>query len=162
MLKAFRNNLKRLMWILWVVIAAFILLVFVDFGGAGFQGRGPTDRTAATVGGETVSIEDFRRAYQQSERQAQQMYGANYTPELGRQLGIPVQALDGLIARTILTGEAERIGLAVDPEDLRKAILEIPAFKDEKGVFVGQDQYQEILRANGYNIGDFERELRSQ
>ena len=33
MLKAFRDNLKRLMWILWVVIAAFILLVFVDFGG---------------------------------------------------------------------------------------------------------------------------------
>jgi hypothetical protein len=36
MLKVFRDNLKRLVWILWVVIAAFVLLVFVDFGGAGY------------------------------------------------------------------------------------------------------------------------------
>ena len=66
MLKAFRDNLKRLMWILWVVIAAFILLVFVDFGGAGFQQQTQTDRTAATIGGEPISIDAFRRSYQQS------------------------------------------------------------------------------------------------
>jgi len=161
MLKAFRDNLKRLMWILWVVIAAFILLVFVDFGGAGFQQRAPTDRTAATVGGEPISIEAFRRSYQQSERRAQEVYGANYTPELGRQLGIAVQALDGLIARTILTNEARRIGLEVSPEELRTAIFEL-GFTDEKGAFVGQEQYQQILRANGFTIADFEDDVRSQ
>jgi peptidyl-prolyl cis-trans isomerase D len=162
MLKAFRDNLKRLMWILWVVIAAFILLVFVDFGGAGFQRQEQSDRTAATVGGETISIDDFKRQYQQSERQMQSIYGANYTPELGRQLGIAVQALDGLIAKHILTAEAERMGLAVTAEELRTAILEIPGFKNESGVFIGQEDYQQTLRANGFTVADFEDELRSQ
>jgi peptidyl-prolyl cis-trans isomerase D len=161
MLKAFRDNLKRLMWILWVVIAAFILLVFVDFGGAGYQRQGQSDRTAATVGGETISIDDFRRQYEQSERQVQQIYGANYTPELGRQLGIAVQALDGLIAKHILTAEAERLGLSVSPEELRTAILDIPSFQ-ENGAFIGQELYQQTLRSNGFTVADFERELRSQ
>ena len=142
MLKAFRDNLKRLMWILWVVIAAFVLLVFVDFGGAGYRRQAQTDSTAATVGGETISLDDFRRQYQQSERQAQAIYGANYTPELGRQLGIAVQALDGLIAKHILTAEAERLGLAVSAEELRTAILEIPGFKNESGAFIGEEEYQ--------------------
>jgi len=62
MLKVFRDNLKRLVWILWVVIAAFILLVFVDFGRAGYQGK-QKDRTAATVGDEQITIDDFRRQY---------------------------------------------------------------------------------------------------
>ncbi|HEX2465958.1 MAG TPA: peptidyl-prolyl cis-trans isomerase [Thermoanaerobaculia bacterium] len=161
MLKAFRDNLKRLMWILWLVIAAFILLVFVDFGGAGYRNTAQTDSTAATVGGETISLDDFRRQYQQSERQAQAIYGANYTPELGRQLGIAVQALDGLIAKHILTAEAERLGLAVSAEELRAEILEIPGFQ-ENGVFIGQDEYQRTLRANGFTVADFERELRGQ
>jgi hypothetical protein len=60
MLKVFRDNLKRLVWVLWVVIAAFVLLVFVDFGGAGYQGA-QSDRTAATVGDETITFDDFRR-----------------------------------------------------------------------------------------------------
>jgi peptidyl-prolyl cis-trans isomerase D len=162
MLKAFRDNLKRLMWILWVVIAAFILLVFVDFGGAGYRRQEQSDRTAATVGGETISLDDFRRQYQQSERQVQEIYGANYTPELGRQLGLAVQALDGLIAKHILTAEAERMGLVVTADELRTAILDVPGFKDETGGFIGQEEYQQTLRANGFTVSDFERELRSQ
>jgi peptidyl-prolyl cis-trans isomerase D len=162
MLKAFRDNLKRLMWILWLVIAAFILLVFVDFGGAGYRREAQSERTAATVGGETISLDDFRRQYQQSERQAQAMYGANYTPELGRQLGIAVQALDGLIAKHILTAEAERMGLVVTADELRAAILDIPGFENETGAFIGQDEYQQTLRANGFTVSDFERDLRSQ
>lgn len=161
MLKVFRDNLKRLVWILWVVIAAFILLVFVDFGRGGYR-RAQGDNTAATVGGETITLTDFRHQYDQSVRQARQMYGANYSPELERQLGIAVQALDGLVAQHILTAEAKRMGLQVDADELRKAILDIGAFKNESGVFIGQEQYQQTLRANGYTVPDFEREVRTQ
>jgi len=162
MLKVFRDNLKKLVWVLWVVIACFVLLIFVDFGGAGFQGSQNADRTAATVGGETITFDDFRRQYQQSERQAQAIYGASYTPELGRQLGLAVQALDGLVAQRILTAEALRIGLDVTEEELREEILDVPGFKAESGGFIGQEEYAQILRANGFTIADFEREVRSQ
>ncbi|HVR30146.1 MAG TPA: peptidyl-prolyl cis-trans isomerase [Thermoanaerobaculia bacterium] len=161
MLKVFRDNLKKLVWVLWVVIACFVLLIFVDFGGAGFQGQS-ADRTAATVGDETITFDDFRRQYQQSERQAQSIYGANYTPELGRQLGLAVQALDGLVAQRILVAEARRIGLEVSQQEVRKEILDVPGFADESGRFVGQEEYARTLRANGFTVADFEREVRSE
>ena len=161
MLKVFRDNLKRLVWVLWVVIACFVLLIFVDFGGAGYQGR-PAERPAATVGDDKISIDDFRRQYQQSERQARSMYGASYTPELGRQLGLAVQALDGLVAQRILAAEARRIGLDISAEELRKEILGVPGFADESGAFIGQEQYQQVLRANGFTVADFERDVRAQ
>lgn len=161
MLKVFRDNLKRLAWALWLVVAAFILLVFVDFGGAGYQG--PTDnRTAATVGNRTISFEEFRRQYQLTERRAQALYGSNYSPELGRQLGLAVQALDALVAQKILLAEAERLALGATPDEIRRAVLEVPGFQNERGRFIGQEQYEAILRANGYTVGEFEREVRDQ
>jgi hypothetical protein len=34
MLKVFRDNLKYLSWVLWLVIAVFILFAFQSFGSA--------------------------------------------------------------------------------------------------------------------------------
>ena len=161
MLKVFRDNLKKLVWVLWVVIACFVLLIFVDFGGAGYQGT-TSDRTAATVGDETITFDDFRRQYQQSERRAQSIYGASYTPELGQQLGLAVQALDGLVAQRILAAEARRAGLEVTEEELRAEILDVPGFADESGRFVGQEEYAQVLRSNGFTVADFEREVTSE
>jgi len=48
MLKVFRDNLKNLAWILWVIIAIFVLAIAADFG-AKSQGRGRAD-TVAKVG----------------------------------------------------------------------------------------------------------------
>jgi peptidyl-prolyl cis-trans isomerase D len=73
-----------------------------------------------------------------------------------------VQALDGLVAQRILTAEAQRIGLDVNAEELRQAILDVPGFENESGAFVGEEHYQQLLRANGFTVADFERELRSQ
>jgi peptidyl-prolyl cis-trans isomerase D len=161
MLNVFRDNLKKLAWILWLVIAVFILLVFVDFGGAGFQG--PTDTGAtATVDGEPITVREFRRQYERSERQAQALYGEAWSPTLARALRLGDQALDTLIAQRILLAEADRLGLAATKDDVREAILDLPGFQDENGAFIGQDQYTRILRANSYDVADFEKEIHDQ
>ena len=92
MLKVFRDNLKYLSWVLWVVIAVFVLFVFVDFGGVSSGLRGGGGDTAATVGGESVSYDQVRREYRDLENYYRQTFGEAFTPELAQQFGVGRQA----------------------------------------------------------------------
>ncbi len=159
MLKVFRENVKYLSWILWVIIAIFIIFIFVDFGaGIGGQ-RGPGgDNVAATVGQETISRLEFQRAYASTQERARQAYGDKFTPELEKQLHLPLQVLNKLVQDRILTDEARRLGLVASDEEVRKQILDI--FKDEQGRFVGEAVYNQSLQAQHTTADAFEREVR--
>lgn len=160
MLKVFRDNLKNLAWILWVIIALFVLAMAADFG-ASFRGTG-AQATAATVGGETVSRAEFERAYQNLENMYRQMYGDRLTPELLEQMRLPLQALDQAIREKILLAEARRLGLTVTDAELRDQILEIPGLKNEQGRFIGEEEYVRRLQSNRVKVADFEKEMRNQ
>jgi peptidyl-prolyl cis-trans isomerase D len=101
MLKAFRDNLKYLSWVLWLVIIAFILVAFVGLGDLG-PGGGPSADVAATVGGKTVSYREFESAYRRTEDFYRQAYGEQFNADFARQLGLHQQVLDTLIADRIL------------------------------------------------------------
>lgn len=160
MLKVFRDNLRYLSWVLWLVILVFVLFVFVDFGATVPGGSVPTD-AAATVGGHKVTYADYERAYRQAESFYQNIYGEQFNREMARQMGLPQQVLEGLVADRILMAEAERMGLMVTDSEVQSAILELPVFQDESGNFVGEEQYRQILRANGLTTDGFERGFRS-
>lgn len=160
MLKVFRDNLRYLSWVLWLVIIVFVLFVFVDFGATVPGGSIPTD-AAATVGGHKVTYADYERSYRQAETFYQQLYGEQFNRDMARQMGLPQQVLEGLVADRILMAEADRMGLQVTDSEVREAILEVTAFRDASGTFVGEDQYRQILRANGYTPETFEGGLRS-
>lgn len=162
MLKIFRDNLKYLSWILWGFVAIFILYIFADFGG-GLSGYGSGGSGyAAKVGDQTVSLAEFRVASQNLERQYREVYGERFTPEAAKQMKLPIQALDRVIAQKILLGEAKRMGLATSDRELRRSILALPAFKDDQGDFIGDQAYNELLRGNDRTPESFERELREQ
>jgi peptidyl-prolyl cis-trans isomerase D len=158
MLKVFRDNLKSLSWILWLIIALFVLAIAVGFGTDIRQGT--AGQHAATVGGQTVSLQEFQRQYRVLENQYRQTFGEQFTPELAKQMRLPMQALDQLINDKILLQEAGRMGLTVSDEEVQRAILDIPAFKDEKGQFIGEKVYTELLQSNGYTVGEFEAAVR--
>ncbi len=162
MLKVFRDNLKYLSWVLWLVIAVFILFVFVDFGSTVPGGPVGGSDSAAKVGGQKVSYGEFQRAYRRAEDIYRQAYGDSFSSDLARQIGLPRQVLDGLISDKILLAESGRIGLSVTDEEVRREILELPVFKDENDRFVGQEKYQSILRRNGYTADAFEQLMREQ
>jgi peptidyl-prolyl cis-trans isomerase D len=160
MLKMFRDNLKYLSWIIWVVIAVFILFVFVDFGSIRLGGTAPTD-AAASVGDQAVTYGEFERTYRQTEDYYRQTLGEQFNRELAQQMGLPLQVLDQLVAEKIVLGEAERMGLRVTDNELAEYIAEIPAFQLTDGRFVGEQRYQEILLSNGYTVEQFEEGARS-
>jgi peptidyl-prolyl cis-trans isomerase D len=160
MLKVFRENLKYLNWILWLVIAIFVAFIFVDWGIGGLDSN-DTASYAAKVGGATVSMPEFERTYRQLEDQYRELYGERFTPEVAKQMQLPMQALDRLVARQILLQEAAAMDLSVSDEEVRRAILAVEAFKGSDGAFVGDEDYAAILRQSGHTVASFERSVRA-
>jgi peptidyl-prolyl cis-trans isomerase D len=161
MLKVLRENLKYLSWILWVVILVFILFVFVDFGGTVGQ-QATVRESAAKVGEDDVTWGEFQRAYRRLEDQMRQMYGDNFSADVARQMRLPMQAMNQLVSQKILLAEARAMDLAATDDEVRRAVLDIPAFKDASGAFVGSDLYADILRSNGYTVAEFEQTIRDE
>jgi peptidyl-prolyl cis-trans isomerase D len=158
MLKVFRENLKYLSWVLWVIVILFVASLFFDFGRLDLGASSHTN--AAKVGNQTVTRAEFVRQYRQLTEQFRQMYGDQLTPEVAEQLQLPLQALNQAVSRKILIDEAERMGLRATDSELRDEILEIPGFKDEAGNFIGQKQYTQILRQNEQTVASFEQSIR--
>ena len=161
MLQVLRDSMKYLAWILWVVIGIFVLFVFVDFGSGVNPGTAPT-QAAATVGDQQISYREFEREYRQLEDQFRQQLGGQLTPELAEQLRLPMQALNRLINRKVLLGEAERLDLAVSDRELREHILALDMFQDAQGKFAGPEAYERVVRQLGFTPDGFEQEIRQQ
>ena len=157
MLKVFRDNLKNLAPVLWVVIAVFVLLMFA------YPDNNPpaASNVAATVNGREISFSDYQTAYNNLENRFREIYGENYSSDLARQIGLPQQALNSLVAQQILISEAEDLGLQATDEEVREAILQIPAFQNERGQF-DQQRYEQLLRSNRFSVDSFEAETREQ
>jgi peptidyl-prolyl cis-trans isomerase D len=159
MLKVFRDNLKNLAWILWVIIALFVLALAVEFGG---NVRQASQNVAATVGGDQVTTQEYRRAYQNLVNRLRQVYGEQLTPEMEKQMRLPLRAIDQVILQKILLAEARRLGLTVTDAEVRDQILNIPGLKDDQGNFIGQDEYVRRLQYAQISPADFERELHDE
>ncbi|HZI63332.1 MAG TPA: peptidyl-prolyl cis-trans isomerase [Thermoanaerobaculia bacterium] len=160
MLKVLRDNLKYLSWILWLVIVVFVIFVFADFGGGISRGNGVQASYAAKVDGAEIPIAEFQRSYRALEDQMRELYGDRYNADVARQMQLPMQALDRLVARRVLVREAERLGLRPSDDEVRAEILQIGAFATPDGGFVGDQEYADILRRNGQTVAAFERSLR--
>ena len=161
MLKVFRQNLKYLSWILWLVIVVFIAFVFVDFGGGLSRDPNAPANYAAKIGGEEVSVQEFQRQYRTLEGQYRQIYGDRFTTEIAQQMQLPMQALERAVAQQVLLREAARAGLLPSDQEVRRAILELDTFKDANGGFIGDREYNDLLRANNQTAASFERSLRN-
>lgn len=163
MLKSMRENFHRFKWILIAVVAAFVLgFVFIDMGLGGASRRNTDDQRAfaARVNGQTISVNDFGRAYKNAEDNYRQMYGTQWSPELATSMGLPRQVLDSLVDQRLLLQEAERLHLTATAEEIRQKIREIPVFNPD-GKFVGSELYTRYVTGPmGYpNVAAFEEDL---
>lgn len=156
MLKNMRSNIKSLAPLLWLVILAFVVTIFVDWGGAGRMG-GAGRSTIATVGGEKIPVEVYMESLQQRiEALRQQM------PELDQnfiqQLNLPQQVLEQIIQQEVLMQVARDMGIQASNQELRQQIMSLPVFQRD-GQFVGFAEYQEILNWNRTSAAQFEQGL---
>src|SRR5262249_47672518 len=89
--------------------------------------------------------------------------GANRSEQLLKQLGIEQQILQQMVAERAAIAEAERLNITASDEEVRQAILTMPAFQ-ENGGFIGDQRYQQLLRMQRppMSASEFEDNIRRQ
>jgi peptidyl-prolyl cis-trans isomerase D len=159
MLKVMRDQFRHLKFVLWFVVAVFLLLVFVDWGTGRNRGGGAS--AAIRVGDLTMDETQFLRKVRQTEDRFRQLYGDQWEQLRGR-VNVAEQTAAQIIQQELLTEEARKAGLTVTKKELQEKILAIPTFTREDGSFVGADLYARILRANGMTPEQFEEDLKAE
>jgi len=144
-LKWLRDNLRHLKFILWGVVAVFVLLVFVDWG-AGRAGSSGGGGAAIRVGDRAVSETEFLNEMRRLDQRFSEIYKERWN-ELRSQVDLAGQTASYFIDRELQIAEAHDAGITVTREELQDAILQNPSFRREDGEFVGAETYKRIIRA---------------
>jgi hypothetical protein len=143
-------------------IIAMIGFVFVvsgvfDFGARKF-GRA-TGSVAGKVNGDPITLGEFNRAYQRRVEFFQNMMGGGkLNPEQLKMFRLREGVFDELVRRKLMVQEAERRGMLPAEAEVRQKIAEIPSFQSSGRFDVAT--YKQVLQANGYTPGGFERLMR--
>jgi peptidyl-prolyl cis-trans isomerase D len=163
MLKVMRDSFKHLKWVLFLIVFAFIFMVFSDWGAGGATGSVANSSFIARVNGEAIPVQEYARTMYLTERQYEQSYGQPLTPQIRQQMQLPQMVLNSLIEQMLLLQEAERLNMTATPAEVRRRILTLPSLT-ENGQFVGQELYERYVSGSlGYaTAADFELEVRKE
>lgn len=154
MLDSIRQNSQS-----WGVKLAFALIVIVFvFWGVGSMNGPSNSAVMATVNDTAIMMPEFKRAYELQMNAIKARFPGIDESQF-KQLRIGQQVLQGLIARTLLLQEAERLGMTVTPVELKTEIASIPLFQNAQGEF-DPEVYKQMLAAQGMSAGSFERQFK--
>jgi len=153
MLDALRNAAGT-----WVAKLLLILLVvsFAVWGISGQLAGGFGGSKVVTVGGTTVSIKDYRLAYDRQLSVLSQQLGQRLTREQAAAFGIDQQVLAQLVAGAVLDEQARKLGLGLSKDRLAALTREDPAFQGSDGKF-NRQQFDYVLREVGMTAEDYLR-----
>ena len=128
MLRLFRHR-----WLTTI----FLLLIggaFVFFMGLGQPLTGPAAGNVVEVAGRRFDLRAFERVRAGRERDYQQLVGGDYDPRKAANF-LDSFAISALVELGVLANEAERLGMRVSDEGLRRVVRSYPAFQDDQGRF---------------------------
>ena len=159
MLDRMRRHKNWLKWSLFIVVVAFVALYIPSFL-ADRNAAGPNG-VVASVDGREITVNRFRRAYQQQINQFRQFNGGNIDERMLRQLGIEQRVVQQLIEEEATLAEAGRQGISASDAEVRARIIALPVFQ-ENGQFIGDARYRQILDAQNPPIkpNEFEEDVR--
>ena len=160
MLDRMRRHKNWLKWSLFLVVVAFILLYIPSFMRDPSGVAGSHD-VVASVEGQDITVQRFRRVYQQQMQAYRNAYGASMDEKLLKQLGIDQRIVQQMIEEEAAIVEARRLRITASDEEVRARILAIPAFQ-ENGRFIGDQRYLQVLQMQNPPMrpDEFEEQIR--
>ena len=158
MISTMREYLGGLKLILLFVILAFVGTSVVYFGADALGRKRVGDHSVATVNGEDIPVERFRRAYSSYIEFYRQIYKDRLTPEMAERLGISQQVINDLVQDALIGQQARREGVVVTDDELRARVQQVRAFQED-GRF-SRDRYLMVLRSVHIDPADFESDQR--
>ncbi len=150
-----------------IIVKVLFALLIVSFGFWGIYTRSPyyqsksPDTAIATVGGDTIRVQDLQEVLQPAVEQLSNQLGTTIDRQQMKQLGIVDTLLGQLVDRSLLDQEAQRLGLEVSDTVVRDAIAGNPMFRDPDGRF-DRDRFNQILAANHLSEDQFVAKMRDQ
>ena len=135
------------------IVLGLIVVSFAVWGiGDVFRGFG--GNKIASVGGATITPDEFRNAYQTLMQQYQRQAKAGLTNAQAHAMGLDVQTLGRLIADKALDVQAQSLGLALSDDAIADAVRDDPSMKDASGAF-NRDRFEQVLRDMGLSERGF-------
>lgn len=141
--------------VVWVLMGLMVL----GLGGFGVTSFSGGSTAIGSVGGTTITADDYVRALQSQMSAVQQQTGQPVDMAQARGMGLPQAVQAQLIAAAALEEQARRIGVSVGDDRVRQTIAEAPAFQGMSGSF-DRAAYADVLRREGLSEAEFEREVR--
>jgi peptidyl-prolyl cis-trans isomerase D len=142
----------------WVAKLLLLLLVvsFAIWGISGQLIQGVGSGNVLTVGGTSVSAQDYRLAYDRQLNIWGQQLGQRLTREQAASFGVDQQVLSQLVAGAVLDEQARKLGLGLSKDRLASLTREDPAFAGPDGKFDRQ-RFDFVLREVGMSADDYLR-----
>jgi len=144
--------------VMLVVAITFIGTIFVVWGVKSTPGDLTRRGVVATVAGTDITVEDYQLALRQQIQAYRQIFGDKLDEKLLESLNLKQQVVEQLIRRLLILQYAQRIGVAVSPEELAEEIRRMPAFGGKESF--SRQRYLDILKANRLTPERFEAEIR--
>ncbi|GGP50715.1 SurA N-terminal domain-containing protein [Shewanella saliphila] len=146
-----------------IVAKTILVLVILSFAFAGVSSYlgSNTGVPAAIVNGEEVSASELENAFQNERSRIEQQLGEMFNAlaaDDNYMNGIKQGVLDRLVADKLIDQAATKLGLRVSDEQIKKAIIEEPAFQTD-GKF-DNERYLAVLRQLGYQTTSFRNMMR--
>ena len=144
-------------WLIKALIA-IIAVVFVFYFGYSFT----SDQAMkiAYVNGELINGPEYEKVYRDMLASLQERYKSMWDDNMIKIFNLKKRALDSLIRQRLMSQAAKDLGLDVTEEEIRKAIMDYPAFKIN-GRF-DMRRYQFLLSNNHLSPEDFEAGITSE
>jgi len=142
-------------WLIKVLLGG-IAITFISWGG--YQVTSQRSGRAATVNGETITIDEYRATYKRLIQQVQQRFGNSLTEEMIKNMQLPKQAIDQLVNQMLMRQAADELGISVSNKDLSRSIRGIEAFQTA-GVFDPR-RYKLMLDRSSLSPENFEASQR--
>lgn len=162
MLKYFRDR-RSMGWLLGSGMLMLVIFAFVAFYVPDFLapdvGAGSATGDIAWVDGDPISSRAFLQGYRVQDAQYRQQLGAQYSPDLLKQLGLDTFVMQRLVQEKVLTLEAQRLGLSVADSEITENIISDPNLQQD-GQFIGKEAYLTLLSQVGMTPAAYEDEVR--
>jgi len=135
------------------IVMGLIIVSFVIWG-VGDMLRGSTSDKVASVGGESVTAQQFQNEMQNLIYQYQRRSKVPLTNALAHALGLDSQVLRRLIADAALDQRARTLGLAISDDTIAAAARSDPNLQDSSGRF-SREMFDQALRDSGLSERGF-------
>lgn len=140
------------------VIMGFLIISFAVWGiGDIFRGFGRNE--VARVGGSEITIEQFRRYYNDRLQQVGRQMQRAITPDQARALGLDRQFLGQMIAETTFDEKAKQLRLGLSDADIASRIMADPSFQGPGGQF-DRTRFQQVINQAGFTEARYVDEQR--